>query len=117
MNNEQDYEILSTLARTDKPLTAYGVGKEAGIPIPQVRYRLTKLVDYEVVKAISSNKKTVYEIHTILKSMDKLEEIACLLTDIISIIITAETIGAEGIKTILAFIVDRIDFEDAENND
>jgi len=116
LNNDQDYEILSALVRADNPMTAYAIGKETGITIPQVRYRLTKLAGFGVVTATPEKNKTVYDIHSILKSMESLEKIACLLTDIISIIITAEEIDADGVKMILAFIVDRIDFEDAENN-
>jgi len=117
LNNEQDYEIMSALSVAEKPLTAYAIAKETDIAIPQVTYRLRKLIDYDVVRGIIEGNTTRYEIHPILKSREKLEEIVGLLTDIITLIDETQAITTDGVKEILAFMVDRIEFEDPENGD
>jgi len=114
LNNEQDYEIMSALSVAEEPLTAYAIAKETDIAIPQVTYRLRKLVDYDVVRNIVTD-KTRYEVHPILKSREKLEEILDLLSDIITLIDKTQAVTTDGVKEILAFMIDRIEFEDPEN--
>ena len=115
MNSEHDYEIMSALSIAEEPLTAYAIAKETDIAIPQVTYRLRKLVNDDVVSSTTTDKKTRYEIHPILKSTEKLEEIVGLLTDIITLVDETQAITTDGVKTILAFMVDKIEFEDPEN--
>lgn len=112
LDNGQDYDILLTLCQSDNPLTAYAIGKDAGIAVAQVNYRLTKLLNVGVVTAIQEKNRTVYSTHPILKSRKDVEDIACLLADIIRIITEAGEIEEDGVKKVLAFIVDRIRFID-----
>lgn len=115
MNNEQDYEILSALSSSNEPMTTYAIAKVTGITIPQVRYRVTKLVHYDVITAIATDRKTTYDTHPVLKSRESLEELIVLLTAMITLIDETQAITTDGVKKILAFIIDRIEFEDPEN--
>ncbi len=64
---EQDDEILSALVVEDK-MTAYALSKETEISVPQINFRMVKLVSIGVVKQVVEDGKTSYSVHPVLKS-------------------------------------------------
>jgi len=106
--HNQDSEIISVLVVEDK-ITAYGISQETGISIPQVTYRLRKMIDDEVVESKTIDDKTMYFIHPVLKSEEDMRYIAYLIKKIVDKIDTMKYISPDGIKTILSFIIGHIE--------
>ena len=105
---DQDSEIISVLVVEDE-ITAYGISQETGISIPQVTYRLKKMVNDEVVESKTFDGKTMYFIHPVLKSEEDMKYIAYLIMKIVDKIDEVKNISPEGIKSILSFIIGRVE--------
>ena len=122
ITNEQDSSIISSLI-VEKDMTAYSISKDIGISVPQVQYRIDKLLRCGIVKSRKNDNKTLYYIHPALKSKKAMSEIASYIKAIVDIIDNIERLSPEGMKALVAFIVSKTelsevsdDYTDVERN-
>lgn len=122
INNEQDSSIISSLV-VEKEMTAYSISKDIGISVPQVQYRIGKLLRCGIVKSKKDDNKTLYYIHPALKSKKAMGEIATYIKAIVDIIDNIERLSPEGMKALVSFIVSKTelsevsdDYTDVERN-
>lgn len=108
--DEQDDEILSALVVEDK-MTAYALCKETGISVPQINFRIVKLISTGVVKQNVEKDKTSYSIHPVLKSKEAIAEIAAYIKNIFDIVDETEETSIDGIKAIIGFILSKTDID------
>ncbi len=111
--DEQDDEILSALVVEDK-MTAYALSKETEISVPQINFRMVKLVSIGVVKQVVEDGKTSYSVHPVLKSKESIEDIALHIKEIFDIIDNTEETSIDGIKSIIGFIVSKTSIDISE---
>lgn len=111
--SDQDNQILTSLIDIDKQ-TSYSISQHTGISVPQVNFRLVKLVENKVVYELNENEKSVYSIHNSLKSKTVVNKIATKIKEISDEIDKVEYAAPEGIRSILCFILSKITFEDSE---
>jgi len=109
----QDNQILSSLIEKDKQ-TSYLLSQNTKISIPQINFRLAKLVEYQVVTESKEEDKTVYSIHDSLKSKTAIKKVSEHIKEISDIIDKEHYATSEGIKTILCFILSKTEISDSE---
>lgn len=109
--SEQDNKILSALIEQDKQ-TSYSLSQITGISVPQINFRLSKLVLDKVVYEIKENEKTIYTVHGSLKSKATVNKIADRIKEIADVVDKEEYATPEGMRSILCFILSKITFED-----
>lgn len=107
----QDNEILSALMDEDKQ-TSYFLSQQTGISIPQVNFRLKKLIENKVVIEEKDNDKTIYSIHPSLKSQDVVKKISIHIKKIIDLIDKEQYASPDGMKCIISFILSKTDIKD-----
>lgn len=107
MTTDQDVSILVALVTENQPVTAYRISKDTGIALPQIQFRLVKLIDTGVVKPVDVDGKELYEAHSVLISRTTLNEITEHLASISDIIDGYELSSPGCVKCIISFIVDR----------
>lgn len=107
MKDEQDCEIISALIVEDK-MTAYALSKETGISVPQINFRIEKLVSVGVINSHDDERnKTLYSIHPVFKSNKSVESIATHIKDIFDIIDKSKETSIDGIKVVIGFILSK----------
>lgn len=106
IDNKQDSSIISSLV-VKKEMTSYSISKDIGISVPQVQYRIDKLLRCGIVKSKRINGKTLYYIHPALKSKKTMGEIATYIKAIVDIIDNIERLSPEGMKALISFIVSK----------
>ncbi len=122
MAKEQDYNIISSLTTSDGETTYY-ISKDIGVSVPQVQYRIDKLLRCGIIKSKKDDNKTLYYIHPALKSKKAMGEIAACIKEIVDIIDNIERLSPEGMKSIISFIISKTelsetsdDYTDVERN-
>lgn len=108
----QDNQILSSLIEKDKQ-TSYLLSQNTKISVPQINFRLAKLVEYQVVTESKEEDKTVYSIHDSLKSKPAIKKVSEHIKEIADIIDKEHYATSEGIKTILCFILSKVEIQDS----
>lgn len=114
-NEEQDSSIISSLV-VKKEVTAYSISKDIGISVPQVQYRIDKLLGCGIVKSKKVDNKTLYYIHPALKSKKAMGEIAAYIKAIVDVIDNIERLSPEGMKALVSFIVSKTDISDVSDD-
>lgn len=114
MTSEQDDSIISEIIRSDSRLTAYGISQRTNISVPQVQYRLNKLVEKSVVRSSTEDSKKTYEVHPVLKSKKDIDGIASRIKEIVDIIDEVEYTSADGIRILIDFILSRTEIKDRD---
>lgn len=112
--SEQDNSILSALMNEDN-MTAYAIsGCTTNISIPQVTFRLKKLIENKVVieRKDDINGSAIYSIHPSLKSNDIIKKISTHIKKIVDLIDEEQYATSDGIKCIISFILSKTDIED-----
>ena len=107
MRTKQDVDILVALIQSNEPITSYQIAKDTGISLPQVRYRLPKLIQSEIVILVDCDGKELYEAHSVLSSRSTIDAITEHLVSISDIIDGYELSTPVCVKSIISFIVDR----------
>lgn len=115
MVKEQDYNIISSLTTGDGE-TAYSISKDIGISVPQVQYRIDKLLRCGIVKSRKEDNKTLYYIHPALKSKKAMGEIAAYIKAIVDIIDNIERLSPEGMKALVSFIVSKTELSEVSDD-
>lgn len=115
INNEQDSSIISSLV-VEKEMTAYSISKDIGISVPQVQYRIDKLLICGIVKSKKEDNKTLYYIHPALKSKKVMGEIAAYIKAIVDVIDNIERLSPEGMKALVSFIVSKTELSEASDD-
>ena len=115
MAKEQDYNIISSLIISDGE-TAYSISKDIKASVPQVQYRIGKLLRCGIIKSKIEDNKTLYYIHPALKSKKAMEEIASYIKDIVDIIDNIEKLSPDGMKVIISFIVNKTEITDISDD-
>lgn len=122
MVKEQDFEIISSLTTSDGE-TTYSISKDIGASVPQVQYRIDKLLKCGIVKSKRDDSKTLYYIHPALKSKKAMSEVATYIKAIVDVIDNIERLSPEGMKALVSFIVSKTelsevsdDYTDTERN-
>ena len=104
----QDTDIMLQLTYTDS-MTAYAISQATGISVPQVNFRLIKMIENGVVSLNEFNlPKKTYSIHPALRSKAAIEGIGQNLMEILQIIDEIEPTTIPGMETIIRFITDRL---------
>lgn len=116
MKDDQNCEILSALV-AEESMTSYSLCKETGISVPQVNFRIEKLVAIGVVESRIVDNKTVYSVHPVLKSKESIAEIASYIESIFDVIDEAEETSVDGIKAIISFILDKTEIDQGIDRD
>lgn len=111
MKSEQNSDILSVLS-VESELTAYAISKETGISVPQVNFRIDKLVKCGVVIPKEDGVRTVYSAHPVLRSRDAIELIATYIKEIVDAIDGVQSIQPTGAKAIIEFILDKTEINE-----
>lgn len=114
-NEEQDSSIISSLV-VKKEMTAYSISKDIGISVPQVQYRIDKLLRCGIVKSRKDDNKTLYYIHPALKSKKAMGEIASYIKAIVDIIDNIERLSPEGMKALVSFIVSKTEMSEVSDD-
>lgn len=112
-NFVQDSNILSSLA-AETEATAYTISKDIQVSVPQVQYRIDKLVKCGIIKAKKISNKTLYSVHPALKSKEAMEEIASYIKAIVDTIDEVERLSPEGMKALISFIISKTDMTETE---
>jgi len=107
METEQDINIIVALINAEQPITSYRISKETGISLPQVRYRIPRLVQCGIIELVEHDSKELYKSHSVLNSRSTIDAITKHLIDISDIIDGHELSSPECVKSIISFIVDR----------
>ncbi len=90
------------------------MSQETGISTPQINFRLSKLVESQVVTESKEDDKTVYSVHDSLKSKTAIKKVSEHIKEISDIIDKEHYATSEGIKTILCFILSKTEISDSE---
>lgn len=109
----QDNMILSSLIENDK-ITSYQISKITGISNPQVNFRLVKLVESRVVSEIKEDDKTVYTLHSSLKSKNIIKKVSDHIGEISYLIDNEQYATPEGMKRIICFILSKTEIQDSK---
>lgn len=109
----QDIKILLSLIISNGS-TAYVISKDTKISVPQIMYRLNKLVESKAVTAVVNNDKTLYYVHPALKSEEVINRITVLLKEVADEIDKISYTEPDGLKTIIELIISSIDISDPE---
>jgi len=115
MATEQDYDIISSLI-VNSGVTAYSISKDIGLSVPQVQYRIDKLLRCGIIKAKVCNSKTLYSTHPALKSKDVMEEIASYIKAIVDSIDDIERLSPDGMKVLMSFIINKTEMIEVEKD-
>lgn len=115
INNEQDYNIISSLTTSDGE-TTYSISKDIGASVPQVQYRIDKLLRCGIVKSKKDDNKTLYYIHPALKSKKAMSEIAACIKEMVDIIDNIERLSPEGMKALVSFIVSKTELSEVSDD-
>lgn len=115
MLTAQDIKIIHTLIR-EGDLTAYAIGQKTNISIPQVQYRLNKLLECQVVDMVNGENKSYWSIHPVFHSKESVDFMGEKITEIIDILEEDEPIPLEGIKLIMSFFIDSLKEQKNSNN-
>ena len=115
ISKEQDSSIISSLV-VEKEMTAYSISKDIGISVPQVQYRIDKLLRCGIVKSRKDDNKTLYYIHPALKSKKAMGEIAAYIKAIVDIIDNIERLSPEGMKALVSFIVSKTELSEVSDS-
>lgn len=107
MLTDQDIKIIHTLIR-EGDLTAYALAQKTNISIPQVQYRLNKLLDCEVVDIINGENKNYWSIHPIFHSKDSIDSLKEKIEEAINSIEPLQTTPLDGLKLIFSFLIDSL---------
>lgn len=111
MYTEQDTDILISLINTKEAVSSYQISKDTGISVPQVRYRLNKLILSGIIKRTEHENRDLYEPHPALKSKKTIKEISNHIKEIADIIDSLEISEPDCIKSLLLFIIERTSIE------
>ncbi len=106
----QDTDILLSLVYSDGS-TAYMISKETKISVPQVMYRLNKLVESKAVSSEIKGDKTYYYVHPALKSEEVILKITSLLQEVVNEVEKVAHTEEDGMKTIIELIISNIELE------
>lgn len=109
---KQDNAILSVLVAKDKQ-TSYQLSKLTGISNPQINFRLTKLIESQVVIETKEEDKTVYSIHSSLKSKEVVKKVSEYIKNISDLVDKEQYATPDGIRTILCFILSKLEIQDS----
>lgn len=107
----QDTKILLSLVNNDGS-TAYAISQDTKISVPQVTYRLNKLVESRAVTLKTDNDKTYYFVHPALKSNEVMEKIISLMKKVADEIDKIEYTDPRGMKAIIELIISRLDISE-----
>jgi len=110
---EQDYDIISSLI-VNNGVTAYFISKDIGLSVPQVQYRIDKLLRCGIIKSKVNSGKTLYSTHPALKSKVVMEEIASYIKAIVDSIDDIERLSPDGMKVLMSFIINKTEMVDVE---
>lgn len=117
--NEQDSSIISSLIMK-KEMTAYSISKDTGISVPQVQYRINKLLISGIIKENVKDNKTLYTVHQAFKSKEAMEEIASYIKEIVDVVDNIEVLSPDGMREFISFVVSRTEMSETsetENDD
>lgn len=114
MTKSQDTKILLYLIEFDKS-TAYAISQGTGISIPQITYRINKLIDSGIISSVVEDNKTYYNVHPALKSNEIISEITGLMKKVCDVIDRAKYTKPSGMKSIIELIISRLEL--SEPND
>ena len=109
----QDTKILLSLVNNDGS-TAYMLSKDTKISVPQIMYRLNKLVESKAVTAVVDGDKTNYYAHPALKSEETMNKIALLLKEVADEIDKVLFTESTGLKTIIELIISTMEVSEPE---
>lgn len=115
MLTAQDIKIIHTLIR-EGDLTAYALGQKTNISIPQVQYRLNKLLECSVVDMVNGENKNYWSIHPVFHHTESVTFMGEKIAEIIDLVEEIETVPLEGIKLIMSFFIDSLDEPKNSNN-
>lgn len=114
---KQDAVLLQVLINSDTSMTAYAISKETGIVTTQVTYRLQMLVRDGVVAMVVNDEVTRYKVHPVLETAEAMTAIAKLVGKISYIIDKYKDTTADGMKTIISFILEHTNFVEIYRTD
>lgn len=112
--SNQDSDIISSLIMK-KEMTAYTISKDTGISVPQVQYRINKLLANGIVKANAKENKTLYYVHPAFKSREAMEIIASYIKEIVDVIDDVESLSPDGMKLFISFVVSKTEMSESED--
>ena len=101
----QDIKIITCLIYHGDS-SAYGISNETSISVPQVTYRLKKLMLSKVVTKHNEDTKTLYSVHLSLQSPELIKQITENLQEIVYLINETEDFSPEGTKAIIGYILE-----------
>lgn len=116
MTKSQDTKILTSLINTDES-TAYAISQDTGISIPQVNYRLNKLIESKAVTSLTKGEKTYYYVHPALKSDAVIKNITALMKQVADEIDTVAYTEPSGMRVIIEFIISKLDISEPPEED
>lgn len=109
--NETDINIISSLI-VKKEMTSYSISKDVGVSVPQIQYRIDKLLLTGILKSRVESGKTLYKVHPALKSKDAVKVIAGYIKEIVDIVDDIEILSPEGMKVFISFIISKTEISD-----